>query len=149
MGIGLAEWVVANLAFTPGERVLMVESDVDMMFRGGIVDFPMGPSEISTKIEGWTIKSGGVLILTNKRIIYAVKGRKYLLLKTPKILFESPISTIYSVGVARGHVSELVVSLETQIWRKDKFYFRVKDPNDWAKNIEELISLHRNKRGGP
>ncbi len=140
-------WVIANLTFTRGERVLMAESNVDMMFRGGIVEYPRGPSEISTKIEGWTIKSGGVLILTNKRILFAVKGRKYLLLRTPKILFESPISTIYSVGVARGRVSELVISIETEIWRKDKFYFRVKSPDDWAKNIEELISLQRNRKG--
>ncbi|RLG54115.1 MAG: hypothetical protein DRO00_02185 [Thermoproteota archaeon] len=140
--IDLAKRVIANLALYPREQILLVESNVNMVFRGGIRRYPRGPPEISTKLEGWTIKPNGALILTNRRIIFAAEGRKFLLLKVPEVLFEAPISMVYSASVAEGKVRELVISLETGIWRKDKFYFSVKDPDSWVRSINELISLN-------
>ncbi len=144
--IDLAERVIANIALYPKERILLAESNVKMIFRGGIRRYPRGPPELSTKLEGWTIKPNGVLFLTNKRIIFAIEGRKFLLLRAPEVLFEAPLSKIYSVGIAEGEIRELVISLETGTWRKDKFYFSVKDPDSWIKSINELLFREKKEK---
>lgn len=138
--IDLADRVIVNLAFQPEEKVLRAESGVIMIFRGKIERTPQRLVGISTGFEGWTIEPNGALILTNRRIFFAKEGRKYLLLRVPKILLETPISMIYSVGIAEGRVRELVIALETGTWRKNRFYFRVRDPDSWARIITELIS---------
>jgi len=135
----LAERTIANLVLHPKERVLLAESNVNMVFRGGIRRYPRGPPEISTRLEGWTIKPNGALILTNRRIIFAAEGRKFLLLKVPEVLLEVPISMIYSASVAEGRVRELVISIESGTWRKNKFYFGVKNPEGWVRTINELV----------
>jgi len=126
----------------PRERILKAETGVKMVFRGRITLSPSGSPEISTKLEGWTVKKGA-LVLTDRRMIFATGGRKYLFLKVPNVLLDAPTSKIRSVGVAEGRVRELVISIETGRWRKDKFYFNVENPEEWAKIVAETVSRHK------